>query len=195
MSSTVSETVIALGDCNNFYVSCERLFQPALRGQPVGVLSNNDGCVVARSDELKALGVAMGAPAHTLQSLVRQHGITLLSSNYALYGDMSARVMTVLGQFSPRLEVYSIDEAFLDMSGMTDPVAYAHHVRQTVQHWTGIPLSIGLAPTKTLAKVANKQAKRQRCGVLALQDETAQTAALATLAVDELWGISRRWGE
>ncbi len=151
---------LALVDCNNFYASCERVFQPTLRGKAVVVLSNNDGCVIARSNEAKALGVEMGAPWHLNKAKFAKDGIIVRSSNYALYGDMSARVMTVLRTFAPRVEVYSIDEAFLSLEGFGDRLeGHARQIRETVLQWTGIPVSVGIAPTKTLAKVANRTAK------------------------------------
>ena len=152
---------IALVDCNNFYASCERVFQPRLRGKPVVVLSNNDGCVIARSNEAKALGVEMGAPWHLCRESFQKAGIVARSSNYTLYGDMSARVMRVLSDFTPNLEIYSIDEAFLSLAGFEVRLeAHARELRRTVQQWTGIPVSVGIAPTKTLAKVANRLAKK-----------------------------------
>ncbi len=196
MSSTRSEP-IALVDCNNFYVSCERMFQPRLRGRPVAVLSNNDGCVVARSEELKALGVPMGAPAHHHLKLFAREGVVVLSSNYALYGDLSARVMEVLRHHVPAVEVYSIDEAFLALDGLADPPAFARELAGTVYRWTGIPVSIGIGPSKVLAKVANRLAKRQPAPdrVRALPNRAEQTAALRDLPVEELWGIARRWAK
>src|SRR5437588_8396405 len=143
-------------------VSCERLFQPALLGKPVVVLSNNDGCVIARSDEAKALGIPMGLPAFKLANLVKEHSIEVYSSNYTLYGDLSARVMTTLTQWTSEVEVYSIDEAFLQFSPLPPDAltAYGQSMRATIQKWTGIPVSIGIGPTKTLAKLANRLAKR-----------------------------------
>src|SRR4030095_16590993 len=154
--------MFALLDCNNFYVSCERLFQPAVREKPVVVLSNNDGCVIARSDEAKALGIPMGLPAFKLTDLVKAHPIEVFSSNYTLYGDLSARVMTTLTQWTPDVEVYSIDEAFLQFATLPPHalMAYGQTMRATIQQWTGIPVSIGIASTKTLAKLANRLAKR-----------------------------------
>ncbi|MDX1605116.1 MAG: Y-family DNA polymerase [Candidatus Competibacterales bacterium] len=194
MSSTRSEP-LALVDCNNFYVACERLFQPRLHGRAVAVLSNNDGCVVARSPELKALGVPMGAPAHQYRALFAREGVVVLSSNYALYGDMSARVMTVLRQRAPAIEVYSIDEAFLDLSGIAEPTAYARELAATLYRWTGIPVSIGLGPSKVLAKVANRIAKHRATPerTWTLLERSAQTAALRELPLTALWGIARRW--
>ena len=152
---------IALVDCNNFYASCERLFQPALRGKPVVVLSNNDGCVIARSNEAKALGVVMGDPWHLCRDKFKDQGVIVRSSNYTLYGDLSARVMRTLADFSPDLEIYSIDEAFLSLAGFEGRLeAHARELRATVIQWTGIPVSVGIAPTKTLAKLANRLAKK-----------------------------------
>jgi len=148
-------------DCNNFYVSCERVFDPALMGKPVIVLSSNDGCVVARSEEVKALGVPMGAPAFKYRAEIKRYGIRVFSSNYSLYGDMSRRVMEVLSRFTPDMEIYSIDEAFLSFpAGMTGHAeSLAREMKETVERWTGIPISIGIATTKTLAKMANRIAK------------------------------------
>jgi len=191
--------MIALVDCNNFYVSCERVFDPRLAGRPVGVLSNNDGCVVARSNELKALGVEMGAPLHLLSPAVRRQAV-LLSSNYALYGDMSRRVIATLGEFSPHVEVYSIDESFVGFQGF-DPAtltARGQRLRQTVRQWTGIPVSVGIAPTRVLAKVANRAAKKlpAYAGVCQLEADSPVTRALLQrLPVTELWGVARRSGE
>jgi DNA polymerase V len=180
-------------DCNNFYVSCERVFAPYLEAKPVVILSNNDGCVIARSEEVKRLGIAMGAPLHMIQPQVRQHHIKALSSNYALYGDMSHRVMEVLGRFTPMLEIYSIDEAFLDLGpNNTHLRDEAYKIVSTVRRWTGIPVSIGIGPTKGLAKVANGLAKTTN-HVAVLSDTPSQTARLAELPVDALWGINKRW--
>ncbi len=189
--------IIALIDCNNFYVSCERVFDPSLEGKPVAVLSNNDGCMVSRSAEVKALGIPMGAPAFKYEALIAKHGGTLLSSNYALYGDMSMRVMQTLEQFSPEIEVYSIDEAFLGLNGFQhmDLEAYAAEIRETVKQWTGIPVSVGIASSKTLAKVANHWAKRVPGykGVLSLLDEERLEKALKLTPVGEVWGIGRQY--
>lgn len=186
---------IALVDCNNFYASCERLFQPELRGKPVVVLSNNDGCVIARSNEAKALGIGMGDPWHLSKAKFAKHGVIVRSSNYTLYGDLSTRVMTVLRTFSPNLEVYSIDEAFLGLEGFEHRLEdHARELRATVLKWTGIPVSVGLAPTKTLAKVANRTAKKdtQRQGVCLLSTELDQTSALEAMALTDLWGVAGR---
>ncbi|MFT5540190.1 MAG: DNA polymerase V, partial [Alphaproteobacteria bacterium] len=190
------DKIFALVDCNNFYASCERVFAPSLEGVPMVVLSNNDGCVIARSGEAKALGVPMGAPMFKVRDLVQRHGIRVCSSNYALYGDMSARVMAVLNRFAPRVEVYSIDEAFLDLTGFTaiDPVAHGRRLRAEVRRWTGIPVSVGIGPTKTLAKLANHLAKTRvgSGGVWDFSDPTARRAALEGVPVGEIWGIGQR---
>lgn len=185
---------IALVDCNNFYASCERLFQPSLRGKPVVVLSNNDGCVIARSNEAKALGIVMGDPWHLRKAEFVKQGVIVRSSNYTLYGDISARVMTTLAGFSPELEIYSIDEAFLGLSGFADVDRHAREMRVTVLQWTGIPVSVGIAPSKTLAKVANRTAKKDpdSGGVAVLMTEAAQEAALARLEITDLWGVAGR---
>ncbi|WP_355659694.1 Y-family DNA polymerase [Halomonas salifodinae] len=188
--------MIALVDCNNFYVSCERAFAPALEGQPVGVLSNNDGCVVARSEELKALGIAMGAPVHLIPPALRRRCV-LLSSNYALYGDMSRRVNEVLESLAPHVEPYSIDESFLHLDGLDVAAAevLARELRGRVHRETGIPVSVGLAPTRVLAKLANRFAKHGD-GVCYLAADGATTQAqLEQLPVAELWGVARRSAE
>jgi DNA polymerase V len=185
--------LFALIDCNNFYVSCERLFQPMLHGKPVVVLSNNDGCVIARSDEAKALGIPMGLPAFKLTDLVQEHTIEVYSSNYTLYGDLSARVMTTLTQWTPEVEVYSIDEAFLQFATLPlDALtAYGQTMRATIHQWTGIPVSIGIGPTKTLAKLANRLAKRssEAQGVVALNSPFEIEATLAQTPIEDIWGI------
>jgi DNA polymerase V len=158
----MNSRVIALIDCNNFYVSCERVFNPRLVDRPVVVLSNNDGCAVSRSNEAKALGIKMGAPWFKLKELARQQGLVACSSNYALYADMSNRVMSILEHYSPCQEVYSIDECFLDLTGSPgrDGREQGHEIRERVRQWTGLPVCVGLAATKTLAKLANHIAKK-----------------------------------
>lgn len=188
----------ALVDCNNFYASCERLFQPDLRDRPVVVLSNNDGCVIARSNEAKALGIAMGVPLFKIRKLVEEHGVTVRSSNYALYGDISERVMSVLGSQAPAHEIYSIDECFLDLDRMAveDLTDWCRELRLRTHQWTGIPVSIGVGPTKTLAKVANRLAKKstKAGGVLDLAHNPEWvSAALRKTAIGDVWGIGRRW--
>ncbi|MGZ8908267.1 MAG: Y-family DNA polymerase [Methylobacter sp.] len=188
--------LIALVDANAFYVSCERVFRPDLIGKPVAVLSNNDGCIVARSQEVKDLGVKMGVPLFQIQHLVKQHQIQLFSSNYTLYADMSARVMSTLEEFAPSLEVYSIDEAFLDLTGVgdKDPMAYGQRIKKTVQRSTGIPVCVGLGPTKTLAKLANFAAKKwqKTGGVLDLSDTMRREKLMRIVPVGEVWGIGSR---
>jgi DNA polymerase V len=185
--------LFALIDCNNFYVSCERLFQPLLHGKPIVVLSNNDGCVIARSDEAKALGIPMGLPAFKLAALVTEEPIEVLSSNYTLYDDMSARVMMTLAQWTPDVEVYSIDEAFLQLAALPPDALreYGQMIRATIQQWTGIPVSIGLGSTKTLAKLANRLAKRsiEARGVIALVAPAEIEATLAQTPIEAIWGI------
>lgn len=190
---------IALVDCNNFYVSCERVFDPRLEGVPVVVLSNNDGCAVARSAEVKALGVKMGEPWFKMKELAQKHGIIALSSNYTLYGDMSARVMSILSNFSPNQEIYSIDECFLDLDGF-DPdtlMDYGQKIRRTVKQGTGIPVCVGIASTKTLSKLANHCAKKGFagsdgvCDFGQLNDKQLSTL-FSSMAVGEVWGIGRR---
>ncbi len=188
----------ALVDGNNFFVSCKRVFNPALEGRPVVVLSNNDGCVVARSAEVRALSVKMGAPWFQLQDLARRHGIVAYSSNYELYADMSNRVMAVLAQFSPRQEIYSIDECFLDWAGFdpADLQAYGETLRAQVKRCVGIPVCVGIAATKTLAKLANHCAKKSLAGTNGVCDFSRLAAGevdalLARLPVGEVWGIGR----
>lgn len=188
----------ALVDGNNFYVSCERLFDPALEGRPVVVLSNNDGCVVARSQEVKALGVAMGAPWHTLTALARRHGIVALSSNYALYADLSRRMMAVLGSFAPRQEIYSIDESFLDLTGLPPGSLSAHgrQMRAQVRRLLGLPVCVGIGSTKTLAKLANRIAKKDAVLEGVWDGDAASVGELegrmALLGVEEVWGVGSR---
>ena len=190
----------ALVDCNNFYASCERLFRPNLKNQPVVVLSNNDGCVIARSQEAKAVGIAMGAPLFKIRTLVEEHGVAVCSSNYALYGDISERVMTMLGSNAPSHEVYSIDECFLDLDnlGVPDLTAWCSSLRQRTYQWTGIPVSIGIGGTKTLAKLANRLAKKsaKAGGVidLAHHPEWIDTALRKT-PIGDVWGVGRRWSQ
>ena len=188
--------LLALVDANNFYVSCERVFRPDLIGKPVAVLSNNDGCIVARSQEVKDLGIKMGVPLFQIQQLVNQHQIKLFSSNYTLYADMSARVMSTLEEFAPRLEIYSIDEAFLDLTGVCrkDPIAYGHRIRKAVVRATGIPVCVGMGPTKTLTKLANFAAKKWQHtgGVLDLSDQVRREKLMKIVPVGEVWGIGSR---
>lgn len=186
--------MFALVDCNNFYASCERVFQPQLNHKPIAVLSNNDGCVISRSDEAKALGLPMGAPAFKYESFFKEHNIHVFSSNYSLYGDMSERVMTILGQFTPDVEVYSIDEAFLQFKGFEnyDFKDYGLQIRQRILKWTGIPTCVGIAPTKALSKVANKVARKfpkETNGVYVIDSEEKRLKALKWLKIGDVWGI------
>ncbi len=186
---------IALIDVNNFYVSCERVFNPKLVGKPVVVLSNNDGCAVARSNEAKALGVPMGAPWFKMKDLARQHGIIALSSNYALYADMSNRVMSILREFSPDQEVYSIDESFLDLTGFQsrDLIQYGQQMRKRILKWTGLPVCVGIGATKTLAKLANHCAKKRPvfkgvCNFNVMPHGELHNL-LSEIPVGEIWGV------
>ena len=188
--------MFALVDCNNFYASCERLFNPALRQRPVVVLSNNDGCVIARSEEAKAVGIQMGTPAFKCRDLFSLHNIAVFSSNYPLYGDMSSRVMTTLADLVPDIEIYSIDEAFLDLTGCQryDIIEYGRHIRSTVLQHTGIPVSVGIAPTKTLAKIASRLAKKspRYRGVCLLETDKDILRVLEHTRVEDIWGIGRQ---
>ena len=189
--------VFALVDCNNFYASCEKLFRPDLKDTPVVVLSNNDGCVVARSREAKLLGIKMGVPVFQIKSEMQRHGILAFSSNYALYADLSSRVMRTLEEMAPRVEVYSIDEAFLDLTGIESAlslVEFGQQVRERIGHWIGITVCVGIAPTKTLAKLANHAAKKYPAtqGVVDLTNPDRQRRLLALVPVDDVWGVGRR---
>ncbi len=191
--------VFALVDCNNFYASCEKLFNPKLRDRPVVVLSNNDGCVVARSAEVKALGIPMGVPWFKIQDEAKRHSIVAFSSNYALYADMSNRVVEVLSTFSPNIEVYSIDESFLELSGFERMgyQAYGAEIRQRVADWLGLAVCVGIGPSKTLAKLANHAAKKNLAGTEGVCDFTAMSPAalnalFSRIEVGEVWGIGRK---
>jgi len=187
---------LALVDCNNFYVSCERLFRPDLAGKPVVVLSNNDGCVVSRSNEAKELGVKMGQPWFQVKALADEHNILALSSNYALYADLSNRVMNLLAEFSPNCEVYSIDECFVDLTGMPELRKISYAIREKIIRWTGIPVCVGIGPTKTLAKLANFVAKKhpRSQGVFNYNALTQEQKykLLTSITVDEVWGVGRK---
>ena len=200
MSFIPSETMFALIDGNNFYVSCERVFNPKLEGKPVAVLSNNDGVVVARSNEVKALGIGMGVPVFKVRDILRKNRAIILSSNYTLYGDMSQRMMSIVGQFSPRQEIYSIDESFLDVAGFGhfDLKAYGQEIRRRVRQWTGLPTCVGIAPTKTLAKLANHCAKK-RPEYNGVADWSSLRSAqlehlLSKFSAGDVWGVGHRWG-
>ncbi len=188
-------SIFALADCNNFYASCERAFNPSLNGKPIVILSNNDGCIVARSNESKQLGIPMGAPYFQWKTFCQKKHVAVYSSNYALYGDMSQRVMTILEQFCPEIEIYSIDEAFLLLNQFAcyDLTSYLTMLRNKILRWTGIPVSIGFAPTKTLAKIANFIAKKHTTnGVYNLLDTTKQNNILQSFPVQEIWGIGKK---
>ncbi len=187
-----SKKKIALVDCNSFYVSCERLFNPKVRNVPVVVLSNNDGCVISRSTEAKALGIKMGEPYFKVKELVKKNNVQIFSSNYSLYGDLSRRVMRVLKGFSDKIEIYSIDEAFIDLSHIKDEMIeeYGKKIRERVLKWTGIPTSVGVSCTKTLSKVANHVAKKNKAGVIFLKENIDET--LKNFEISDVWGVGRQ---
>ncbi|MDA9630289.1 Y-family DNA polymerase [Flavobacteriaceae bacterium] len=189
--------MFVLVDCNNFYASCERVFQPKWESKPVVILSNNDGCVIARSNEAKALNIPMGAPAFKYKQQFKQQGVKVFSSNYPLYGDMSNRVMTILEKYTPNLEIYSIDEAFLQFKGfdLFNLEQEGQRMRKQVRKWTGIPVSVGIAPTKALAKIANKIAKKfvnRTQGVYAIDTEKKRIKALQWTKIGDVWGVGRK---
>lgn len=196
MSSTNSK-IFALVDCNNFFVSCERVFNPKLNHKPVVVLSNNDGCVVARSNEAKQLGIEMGEPFFRVKDLCHRNQVHYFSSNYSLYGDMSNRIMRLLEKSCPDIELYSIDEAFLRLDNMpVEPEAFCQELRKMILQCTGIPVSIGIAHTKTLSKIAGDTAKKQtKTGVHSLLDQTICQKALKQFPIESIWGIGRKQAE
>ena len=184
----------AIVDCNSFYVACERVFKPSLHGKPVVVLSNNDGCIISRSDEAKALGIQMAGPYYQHKAAIEKNNVAVFSSNYGLYGDLSWRVMETLRTFSPHVEVYSVDESFLDLEGIDENLLqeYSVFLKHTTELWTGIPVSIGVAPSKVLSKVANRLAKKDKVGtkgVMILQTPGQQKEALIKTAVEDVWGV------
>ena len=185
---------IALVDCNSFYVSCERLFNPSINKKPVVVLSSNDGCVISRSTEAKILGIKMGEPYFKVKKIVKENNVKIFSSNYSLYGDISRRVMKTLKQFSPKIEIYSIDEAFLDLSSIKDKdlLEYGSIIRKTILKWTGIPTSIGIATTKTLSKIANHVAKKDSLGVINLINTQQIDKILKKIKINDVWGVGRQ---
>jgi DNA polymerase V len=185
----------ALVDGNNFYVSCERVFNPKLEGKPVVVLSNNDGCIISRSNEAKALGLKMAEPVFKRKDIIERNNVVVFSSNYTLYGDMSNRMMKILQTFSPDIEVYSIDEAFINLKGIqTDLTEYAKRIRATIQKNIGIPVGVGIAKTKTLAKIANKISKKHN-GVFVIDSERARDWALRNTPIEDVWGIGRQYSK
>jgi len=183
-------SVIALIDINNCYVSCERIFQPELNNKPVIVLSNNDGCAIARSNEAKALGIKMGQPLFQLTDIIKSHDVRVRSANFTLYGDMSHRIMTIIAELTPKIEIYSIDECFVDVTGMPNVEAWSKTLRKTIYQWTGLPVSIGIARTKVLSKLANKVAKS--CSGVYLISAHDEQDILAVTKVDDLWGIGKK---
>ena len=187
---------IALIDCNSFYASCERIFNPKLLGKPIVVLSNNDGCIITRSAEAKALGIKMGEPYFKAKKIIEKNNVKVFSSNYSLYGDISQRVMEILLGFSPEVEIYSIDEAFLNFKGFKNHelLTYCKHIRQTIKQWVGIPVSIGVGSTKTLSKIANHLAKKEADyeGICILKGDEKIEEALNRIEIGEVWGIGRR---
>jgi len=192
--------MFALVDCNNFYASCERVFNPKLNKKPIVILSNNDGCVISRSNEAKSLGIPMGAPAFKYDSVFKKNKVHVFSSNFPLYGDMSNRVMTILAKYTPNIEIYSIDEAFLEFKGFEnyDLEQYGKEIRKIILKWTGIPVSIGFAPTKALAKVANRISKKfdkKTNGVYAINSNTKREKALKWLKIEDVWGIGFKHAE
>ena len=186
--------MFALVDCNNFYASCERVFNPKLDKKPIVILSNNDGCVISRSNEAKGLGIPMGAPAFKYDSIFKKNRVHVFSSNFPLYGDMSSRVMSILAKYTPNIEIYSIDEAFLEFKGFENYnlEEYGKEIRKTILKWTGIPVSIGFASTKALAKVANRISKKfdnKTGGVYVINSKEKEEKALKWLKIQDVWGI------
>ena len=194
MSSIQHTKKIALVDCNSFYVSCERLFNPKIRKKPVVVLSNNDGCIISRSNEAKALGIKMGEPYFKAKEIILKNNVQVFSSNYSLYGDLSRRVMRTLKRFNVDIEIYSIDEAFLDMTNFSDKEVeeVGKEIRSTILQWTGIPTSIGIAQTKTLSKVANHIAKKKKTGVTSLIGLENIDPILEKVEINDVWGVGRQ---
>ena len=194
MSSIQRTRKLALVDCNSFYVSCERLFNPRIRRKPVVVLSNNDGCIISRSNEAKALGIKMGEPYFKAKDIIIKNKVEVFSSNYSLYGDLSRRVMRTLKRFNSEIEIYSIDEAFLDLSNFPDNEVekVGREIRETVLQWTGIPTSIGIAKTKTLSKVANHIAKKKQSGVTSLINIENLDPILEKIEINDVWGVGRQ---
>ncbi len=189
-----NENKIALVDCNSFYVSCERLFNPSINKKPVVVLSSNDGCVISRSTEAKILGIKMGEPYFKVKKIVKENDVKIFSTNFALYGDISRRVMKTLKHFSPEMEIYSIDEAFLNLSSIKNEnlLEHGYKIRKTVLKWTGIPTSIGIATTKTLSKAANYIAKKEKSGIVDLINLKQTDEFLSNIKINDVWGVGRQ---
>ena len=189
-----SKNKIALVDCNSFYVSCERLFNPSIDKKPVVVLSSNDGCVISRSTEAKVLGIKMGEPYFKVKKIVKENNVKIFSTNFPLYGDISRRVMKTLRQFAPQMEIYSIDEAFLDLSSIKDQdlLEHGYEIRKTILKWTGIPTSIGIAKTKTLSKTANYIAKKEKSGVIDLVNSKQIDEILSRVKINDVWGVGHQ---
>ena len=194
MSSTQYTKKIALIDCNSFYVSCERLFNPKIRNKPVVVLSSNDGCIISRSNEAKTLGIKMGDPYFKAKDIILKNNVHVFSSNYSLYGDLSRRVMRTLKRFNSEIEIYSIDEAFLDLTNFPDDEVedVGKEIRSIVLQWTGIPTSIGIATTKTLSKAANYIAKKEKSGVIDLVNSKQVDNLLSKIKINDVWGVGRQ---
>lgn len=190
----------ALVDCNNFYVSCERIFNPKLEGKPVIILSNNDGCVIARSNEAKEIGIKMGTPAFEIKEIIEKNKVYVFSSNYALYGDISSRITGILASFVSEIEIYSIDEAFLDLGSANIKIPYhefAKEIKEKIKQWTGVPVSIGIGPTKTLAKIANHLAKKHKHndGIYSFFETENPDAVLRNIKVEDIWGVGDKYRE
>ncbi len=194
MSSTQLTKKIALVDCNSFYVSCERLFKPSLIKKPVIVLSNNDGCIISRSNEAKDLGIKMGDPYFKAKDIIVKNNVHVFSSNYSLYGDISRRVMRTLKYFTSEIEIYSIDEAFLDLTSFPNDLVelFVKKIRNTILEWTGIPTSIGIATTKTLSKIANHIAKKEKSGVVSLVGKKNIDPILEKININDVWGVGKQ---
>lgn len=187
--------MLALVDCNNFFVSCERVFNPKLKNKPVAVLSSNDGCIVARSNEVKALGVPMGAPVYQYRDIIQHNKVEVFSSNFVLYSDMSNRVMQTLKQFSSSIEFYSVDEAFLNIDGTKNLNEFGAHIAKTVEQWTGIPVSVGIAETKTLTKIANEYVKKKGLKYLCLTEDDEINKVLSEFELADIWGVGKKTAE
>ena len=185
--------MIALVDCNNFYASCERIFNPKIYDKPIIILSNNDGCVIARSNEAKSLGIKMGIPAFKIKNIIKNHNVYVFSTNFTLYGDFSQRVMSVIANNVPSIEIYSIDEAFMDLEGIPKKKKFALELRKKILKWTGIPVSIGVAPNKTLSKVANHIAKKTNSGIYMISTSNDIKEELKIFPINKIWGVGNKF--